>query len=65
MKLKVLSTVGLALSLGLTSLGSDGTAFAEKPDDSYFYQIKNKQYNDKAMFASSIMMPLMINTPTF
>ena len=29
MKLKVLSTVGLALSLGLTSLGSDGTAFAE------------------------------------
>lgn len=40
MKLKVLSTVGLALSLGLTSLGSDGTAFAEKPDDSYFYQIK-------------------------
>ncbi|WP_420975143.1 hypothetical protein [Bacillus thuringiensis] len=65
MKLKVLSTVGLALSLGLTSLGSGGTAFAEKPDDSYFYQIKNKQYNDKAMFASSTMMPLMINTPTF
>ncbi|HDT6579229.1 TPA: RICIN domain-containing protein [Bacillus cereus] len=41
MKLKVLSTVGLALSLGLTSLGSGGTAFAEKPTKGNYYQVES------------------------